>query len=357
MKVVITAGGTGGHIYPAISMINKIKEMDKNAEFLYIGTTDRMEKDIIPSLGIEYIGIKIKGFSKNLFHLASFGYLMLSGISKCKKILKQFKPDVIIAFGGYVTVPVIYAANSLGIKSILHEQNSVPGKANMMLSKYASRICVSLPSSEKYFEGKNVLFTGNPRAEEAVKEKKGDKLKYGLSNSKKLVLITTGSLGAETVNKVIKDMIPSFKNKQYEVLLVTGKNSFDEMKKVSHASNVKIVPYLDDMLSVMKNTDLIISRAGATTISEITALGIPSILIPSPYVANNHQYLNAKDLSDLNASALMEEKVLTADLLLKEIDSILNDKEKYKNLAENAKKFGMPKSATMIYNEMKKILK
>jgi len=357
MKVVITAGGTGGHIYPAIAMINKIKEMDKNAQFLYIGTTNRMEKDIIPSLGIDYNGIKIKGLSNNPFKLASFSYLMLSGTFKCKKILKEFKPDIVLAFGGYVTVPVVYAASKLKIKTVLHEQNSIPGKANTFLSKYTSAICVSMPSSAKYFNHKNIVFTGNPRAEEAVHAKKGNKLKYGLSVDKKLVMITTGSLGAETINKIIVDMIPEFKNKNYEVLLVAGKNSYEEIKKVTHSANVKIVPYLDDMLNMLKVTDLIVSRAGASAISEITTLGIPSILIPSPYVVNNHQYLNAKELSDGKASILLEEKEINSESLLKAIDNLINDPVQYKMLSDGAKTFGTPESATKIYNEIKKLFK
>ena len=357
MKYLITAGGTGGHIYPAVAMINKIKEMDSKAEFLYIGTTDRMEKDIIPNLGIDYNGIKIKGLSKNPFKLTSFSYYMLSGISKCKKIIKKFKPDIVLAFGGYVTVPVVIAAKKQDIKVLLHEQNSIPGKANILLSKYSDVICASMPSTLNHFKDKNIVFTGNPRAEEATIAKKGNKLKYGLTNSKKLVIITTGSLGAKTVNDCLINSIDKFKDKNYEVLIVAGKNNYEDMKKVSHSLNVKIVPYLDDMLNMLRVTDLVVTRSGASIISEIMTLNIPSILIPSPYVANNHQYLNAKDLSDKDAAVLLEEKDLTSDSLIKEIDLLLNDKEKYKSLLENTKLFATPDSATKIYNELQKILK
>lgn len=357
MKVVISAGGTGGHIYPAIAIINKLKEKDKNLEILYIGTTDRMEKDIIPNLGIEYVGIKIRGLSKNPIKAIDALFCTLNGVRKCMHILKEFKPDVVIGVGGYVTVPVIYSAKKLGIKTILHEQNSIPGKANRFLSKYADTVCVSMESSAKYFTNCNVSYTGNPRSEEAVHAKSADKMKYGLSKNKKLVVITTGSLGASSVNDSIVSAMPLLGDKPYEVLLVTGKSDYDRIRKISHASNIKIVPYVDEMLSLLHVTDLIVSRAGASTISEVTALGIPSILIPSPYVANNHQYLNAKDLEDNKATVLLEEHDLTSEKLVDAIDSILNDKKKYKEISSNAKKLGVANSATRIYNEIEKLLK
>ncbi len=356
MNVLISAGGTGGHIYPAISIINKIKEKEPDSKFLYIGTLDRMEKDIIPNLGIDYIGIKITGVSKNPLKLMKFIYYNIKEEKHLEKIIKKFKPDIAIGVGGYVTVPVILSAKKLGVKTMLHEQNSVPGKANRLLSKYADTVCTSMKSSNKYFKHSNIVYTGNPRAEEALKCGRANKKDYGLSLTKKLVLITTGSLGASTVNDKIKECIPCFSKKNYEVLLVTGKNSYEEMKKYS-TKNVKIVPYLEKMDEVLKVTDLIISRAGATIISEITTVGVPSILIPSPYVANNHQEINALDLESNNASIVIREKDLTKDLLINSIDKVLNDENEYKKLASNSKKLGTPHSATKIYEEIKKLLK
>ena len=194
MKYIISAGGTGGHIYPAISIINKIKEEDKSAKILYIGTTDRMEKDIVPNLEIEYVGIKMNGLAKNVKKILTFFINTFTGVKKCKNIMKKFRPDVVIGVGGYVTVPVVLAAHSQKVKVILHEQNSIPGKANKLLSKYADTVCISMESSRKYFEHDNIVLTGNPRGEEILKNQKGDKKDYDLSVSKKLVLITMGSL-------------------------------------------------------------------------------------------------------------------------------------------------------------------
>lgn len=356
MRVIISAGGTGGHIYPAISIINKIKEKNPDAKFLYIGTTDRMEKDVIPNLGIDYEGIKIKGLSKNPVILFKSLTYTFSAIGKCKKIIKNFKPDIVIGVGGYVTFPVIYSAKKLGIKTILHEQNSIPGKSNRMLSKYADTICVSMESSIKYFKHNNVVYTGNPRGEEVLLGKKINKEELGLSKEKKLVLITTGSLGSESVNQKLIDLLPKFENKNYEVLFVTGKSSYEQYRKYNYYKNVKIVEYLDNMKDVLKTVDLIISRAGATTIAEITSLGIPSILIPSPYVANNHQEINALDMANHGACVLIKEKDLTSEVLESNIDMLLNDVDVYNKMKDDSKMLGVVDSASRIYNEIEKLV-
>lgn len=356
MRYIVSAGGTGGHIYPALSIINKIKEEDKKAKILYIGTTDRMEKDIVPNMQIDYEGIKMNGLSKNPKKLFSFVKNTILGTKKCKKIMKKFKPDIVIGVGGYITVPVVLAAHSLKVKIILHEQNSIPGKSNLILSKYANAICISMESSRKYFKHDNIVLTGNPRGEEILKFKKGNKKDYDLSLSKKLVLITMGSLGASTINKKIIELLNEFKNKSYEVLLVTGNSNYDEISKIKLPKNVKITPYVEKMGEVLKYTDLIITRAGATIISEITSLGIPSILIPSPYVANNHQEINAEDLEKIGASIVIKENEFDSSYLLESIDKILSEKETYKNMVDSAKKLGITDSNTRIYNEIERVL-
>ena len=194
MRVIISAGGTGGHIYPAISIINKIKEYDKNAEILYIGTTDRMEHEIIPNLNIPYFGIEITGISKSIRKSFKSLKLLLKSLKIVKKEIIKFKPDIVIGVGGYVTFPVIYEANKLGIKTIIHEQNSISGKTNNLLKKYADKVMVSLPGSVKYYPKDKVVLTGNPRSSEAYKAVPIDKKELGLTDSKKLVLIVMGSL-------------------------------------------------------------------------------------------------------------------------------------------------------------------
>lgn len=347
MKIVISAGGTGGHIYPAVSIINKIKEYDKNVEVLYIGTTDRMEHEIIPKMNIPYFGIEIKGLSKNIKKSIHSINLLLKSIKIVKNKLKEFNPDIVIGVGGYVTFPVIYCAKKLGIKTMIHEQNSIPGKSNRQLIKYTDKICVSLPGSIKYFPKEKTIFTGNPRSSEIVKVKKVSKKELGFVENKKLVLIVMGSLGSKTINDELKKIIIDFSNKDYQVLLVTGQNYYDEFKEFK-IDNVKIVPFLENMLNVLKSCDLIITRAGASTIAEITAIGLPSILVPSPYVANNHQFYNAMELVNANASLLLEEKDFNKDNLLKLIDKVFENDTLYKNMHLNSLKLGKTTSSDEI---------
>ena len=358
MRVVISAGGTGGHIYPALAIINKMKEKEKKCDILYIGTTDRMEKDIVPKLGIKYVGIEMEGINrKKLLSNISVFIKYKKAINKAKKVIKEFKPDVLIGVGGYITAPVLIAAHKLKIKTIIHEQNSVPGVSNKLISKYADKICVSLPNTVSYFNKEKTVYTGNPRSEEIINIKPALKKDFGLDEDKKLVLIVMGSLGSTTMTKKIKELVPHFKDKDYQVLIVTGKSYYGEFKKINLSKNVKIVPFLENMINLLKKTDLIISRAGASTIAEITAIGLPSILVPSPYVTNNHQYLNAKELEDYKASKLVSEKDFCPEVIVSLVDDILNNKTLYNEMKKNSLKLGVPSSATKFYDEVKKVIK
>lgn len=357
MRAVISAGGTGGHIYPALAIINKIKEIEPKSEFLYIGTHNRMEKDIVPKQGIPFKSIEIYGFNRrNLLKNFKTIKCLIKAKKECKKIISEFNPDIVIGVGGYVTVPVINAAHSLNIKTFIHEQNSVAGKANLSLAKKADLIGVSFKSSLDEFPKNKTIFTGNPCSEDAPKKKERNKSEFGLSNNKKLVLIVMGSLGASSINEFFINTINLFEGKNYSVLYVSGKGNYDEVSKLDLPKNVKIVPYIENMTGIMKNTDLIVTRAGATTLSELIALNIPSILIPSPYVPNNHQYKNALDLVTNNACVLLEEKKLKGDILVKTIDKVLNDEKKINEMKKNLDKLKIENSATIIYNSIKKLI-
>ena len=226
----------------------------------------------------------------------------------------------------------------------------------MFLSKYVSKIGVSLKSSIKYFPEYKCVFTGNPCSEDAINKPAQKKEEFGLNSNKKLALFVMGSLGSTKINDILIKAMNLFKNKNYEILFVTGKNSYEEIKKIKFSSNVKVVPYIENMTRIMKNTDIIRSRAGASTLSEIIALKIPSILIPSPYVPDNHQDKNALDLSSNNAAILIEEKDLNGNILVKTIDEILNDEEKIKDMKKNLEKLYVPKSATKIYETIRNII-
>lgn len=304
MRAIITAGGTGGHIYPALAIYEKIMEKDPNSKILYIGTTDRMEKDIVPKKNIDYIGLNIRGFDrKKIIRNFKTMFLLISSVLKAKKIIKEFKPDIVIGVGGYVTAPVIYSAKKLKIKTVIHEQNSVFGLTNKMLLKYSNIVFTSFPNTidnAGRFKEK-IFFSGNPCSESAILKQKIEKKSIGFDDNKKLVVIVMGSLGSMVVNNMMKKILPEFKGKDYEVLFITGNSYYDQYKDYE-IKNVRIVPFLDNFVSVIKSADLLISRAGATTLSEIVALSMPSILVPSPYVTENHQYKNAMDLVSKDAS-------------------------------------------------------
>lgn len=360
MNLIITAGGTGGHIYPALSIIDKFKEKEKNLNVLYIGTHNRMEKDIIPSLGIKYESLEIYGFSKTEI-LRDFKnlYLIKKAKDKCIKIMKEFKPDIVIGVGGYVTYPVISAAKSLGIKTFIHEQNSVPGKSNIFLSKKVDLVGVSFDNSKSYFKNaKKVVYTGNPCGERALNSPKIAKTSLGFKKTKKLVTIVAGSLGSSTFNSIMKEYLISIEKEDYQVLYITGKNYYDAfVKDVKFPKNVIVKPYVENLTGIMKDTDLFISRAGAGAITESLALEIPTIFVPSPYVANNHQYFNALEIKKKKAALLIEEKDLNAIKLKKEINYLFTNREKYSNLKEHIKKMNITKSADIIYKEIKDLIK
>lgn len=358
MKIVITAGGTGGHIYPALAIINKIKELEPNSEFLYIGTHNRMEKDIVPKHNIDYVGLEIYGLSKkNMLRNIKNIYLIKKAYDKCEKIMKEFKPDVVIGVGGYVTFPVILAAHNLKIKTFIHEQNSIPGKSNRVLERFVDAIGVSFLDSKKYFKNEDkVFYTGNPCSENAINIKTIKKSNYGIKEYKKLVLIVSGSLGSNVINDKMKEFLNSIDDKKYEVLYITGKSYYEEFNKNKFSDNIHIVPYIENMSGLLKSVDVIISRAGASSLSEIIALKVPSIIIPSPYVANNHQLFNALSLKNNNACIMIEEKDLNKDILISSIDKCL-DEEFSKKLKNNMEKLSVKDSSTRIYNILKDLIK
>ncbi len=349
MKVIVTAGGTGGHIYPALGLIEEIMK-DKNNEVLYIGTKDRMESKIVPEKGIKYVGIEMYGLTKNIFKDIKDIYCIASSYKKCKKIMKEFKPDYVIGFGGYVTFPVLLAAHKLGIRTGLHEQNKLPGKTNKYLSKITDTTFASFTDDDRVFKNK-VILSGNPCAQKAIEAKPHDKTKLGFSKNKKLIVIVMGSLGSEIVNNRIKDYLMNYDRTDSEVLFITGNANYNMFKDVKVPASVKVVPYYNDLSGLLKVSDLVISRAGASTISELLALDKPSILIPSPYVANNHQYYNALDLKEKGLCYMLEQKDLNEENLKKAVEYCFKNQDVMIDLLKKQKK---PSASTIIVEEMKK---
>lgn len=361
MKVVVSGGGTGGHIYPALALIREIQKKTSEAEFLYIGTERGLESKIVPRENIPFQSIHITGFKRKLsFENIKTILRFLQGVKQSKKMLKEFQADVVIGTGGYVCGPVVYAASKLGIPTIIHEQNSVPGLTNKFLSRYVDRIAVCFNEAKKYFPEEKVVLTGNPRASEVLNQDgiKG-RLSAGLNVTDPVVLIVGGSRGARPINDAVLQSLADLGKRPYQVLYVTGEVHYEKVKKEVELSgnpkNVIIKPFIHNMPQVLAGTDLAVARAGATTLAELTSLGIPSILIPSPYVTNNHQEKNARALSENGAAELLLEKDLTKETLLEAIDRILLNEVKLREMKQAAKRLGIPDAAERLFNLMEEL--
>lgn len=356
MRIILSAGGTGGHIYPALSVLEELKK-DKNNKYLYIGTKNRMENDLVPSLGIPYEGLEIYGLSKtDMIRNVKNVLCIKNAYKRCLQVMDEFKPDAVIAFGGYVTLPVCMAAKKKGVKVFLHEQNMLPGKTNIYLSKKADAVFVSFKEGTRKLKCKNIIYTGNPVAQRAYETKKANKETLELTKDKKLIIIVMGSLGSTSVNEKIVGFLRNFERKDTEIVFITGNKSYQDIKNnLIVPKSTKIIPFYDNLPSLMKSADLIISRAGASTIAEIMATKVPSILVPSPYVANNHQYYNALDLVNKKISILIEEKDLNEKTLTNAIDEIFEENT-LKEIKSNLKQIKDISSSTLIVRNVKEII-
>lgn len=361
MRIVISGGGTGGHIYPALAFIKEVKRLHPDVEFLYIGTENGLEKKIVERENIPFKSIEISGFKRKLsFDNVKTVMRFLKGVQKSKSYLKEFKPDAVIGTGGYVCGPVVYAASKLKIPTIIHEQNSLPGITNKFLARYVNKVAICFEEAKEHFPSEKVVFTGNPRASEVVSIKEGKSLQeFGLDEKKKTVLIFGGSRGAAPINRAVIDMQDELKAKNYQLLYITGEVHYEkvlnELKEKGEAPNMITKPFLHQMPEYLKSIDVIVARAGATTIAEVTALGIPTIFIPSPYVTANHQEINARSLEKHDAAIVLRESELSGDRLLHAIDEIAGNDEKLHQMSRLTKELGVPDAATRLYNVLKEI--
>lgn len=363
LKIIVSGGGTGGHIYPALALIKEIKKLEPKAEFLYIGTQKGLESQLVTREEIPFKTIHITGFKRKI-SMENVKTIMrfFKGVSLSKKLIREFKPDIVIGTGGYVCGPVVYAAAKLKIPTIIHEQNSVPGLTNKFLSKYVNKVAISFEESRPFFPQNKVAYTGNPRATEAALIKEKDRLtEMGLNKDKKTVLIVGGSRGAKPINDAFLEVLNEAGTRSYQFLYVTGDVHYEKVikavNKQGSPSNIYITPFIHNMPEVLKNVHLIVARSGATTLAEITAIGLPSILIPSPYVTNNHQEKNARALSENGAAILKLEKEMSGTVLLKEVDQLMLHEDEWQNMHKAALKLGKPEAAKEIYDLMKLLVK
>ncbi len=348
-RFLFAGGGTGGHLFPAVAVAEKIKSLIPEAEILFVGTKSKIEGRVVPQLGYKFKSIWIKGFSRKInFENILFPLKVLVSIIQSIFINMKFKPNVAIGSGGYVSGPAIFGSSVFGAKIILIEQNSYPGVTTRLLEKYADEIHISFEDSKKYFRNsEKLLLTGNPVRSSINLINKIEALgKFNLSQEFKTLLVLGGSLGAHSINEAVAKMIKKFEEKKIQVIWQTGSNYIEKYKNLN-SNFTKVFPFIDDMNSAYSACNILLARAGATTIAEVLNLGIPSILVPSPNVAENHQYINAKSLSERNATILIEDKNLNNELSEK-IFSIIFDSKKLDELKKNAIALAKPDAAEVI---------
>ncbi|KRQ86585.1 UDP-N-acetylglucosamine--N-acetylmuramyl-(pentapeptide) pyrophosphoryl-undecaprenol N-acetylglucosamine transferase [Caloramator mitchellensis] len=358
MRIIISGGGTGGHIYPGIAIAKKIQEYNPEAKIIFVGSENGLEKKLVPHEGFEIRFISVEGLNKKI-SLKTFSALknVFKGFVQSIDIVKDFKPDIVIGTGGYVCGPIVLAASLRGIPTIIHEQNAFPGMTNKLLAHFVNKIAITFKETEKYFPKNKVVFTGNPIRESIIiKKEKADKSYWGLSVDKPMLLVVGGSRGATRINDTIVEIIPKLIQNDIQLLFVTGEKEYDKIikriEKMDIQSDRRIVikPYLFNIDMALNSADLIISRAGATIISEITALGIPSILIPSPNVANNHQEYNALALEQNGAAIVIKESQLETNVFADQVINLILNKEKLSKMSSNAKKLAVLDATDKIYD-------
>ncbi len=371
MKVIIAAAGTAGHINPGLAIANKIKQEEKDSKIIFIGTTRGLENDLVPRAGYELKTIDAYGFSKKI-SIENFKkiYKTYKGFGQAKKIMQEFKPDIVIGTGGYICGATITAAHQMNIPTMIHESNSFPGIAVKMLAKKTSTILVSFEDAiPRIKKAKRIVYTGTPvkikKVEYGINEKNKILKEMGLQEIKPIVLISGGSQGAQKINEAILEIIKNKQNKNYQMIWATGPKQFDIMKEnlensninINNIDGVKVMPYIYNMEETMNIADVMIGRAGAMTVTEISNLGKPSILVPLPNVSHNHQYYNAKVLEKVGAAKIILNEELTGEKLNKAIEEIVLEPSKMKKMGENALKVSTKDVEEKIYQEIKKILK
>ncbi|MBD8961070.1 MAG: undecaprenyldiphospho-muramoylpentapeptide beta-N-acetylglucosaminyltransferase [Ruminococcaceae bacterium] len=369
-KILFATGGTGGHINPALAVAGYIRENYPKAEILFVGTADRMEAQLVPAAGYDFKTIEIQGFSRELNfeglkHNIKTVNLLFKSEGQAKKIIEDFKPDVVIGFGGYVSGPVLSVAARMGIPTAVHEQNAFPGVTNKNLAKKVDVVMLTAPEAEKLLKPKNpCVVTGLPIRGEIISANKEFARAEMKLDSRPLILSMGGSLGARAINEAVKYLIlHRFEKKDCYYLHATGKagaSMIDDIgKDVDLNANPQIMlrEYINDMDRCLAAADLVVCRAGASSLSEIQALGKPSILVPYPYAAENHQYYNAKTMSDRDAAILIEEKDFTGERLLSEVEKLFSKPERLKKMGENARAMAILDASQRITECVCKIVK
>lgn len=360
---MLSGGGTGGHIYPAVSIANELKLRYPESKFLFVGSKDRMEMEKVPQAGYEIEGLWISGIQRKLtLDNLSFPFKLISSLVKSWKLIRGFKPDVVIGTGGFASGPLLYVASMKGIPTLIQEQNSYPGITNKLLSKSVNKICTAFEGLERFFPKEKIVLTGNPIRQDLTKNNisKQEAVKhFGLNADKKTILVLGGSLGARAINVQVAKILDWVKENDYQLIWQTGKLYIDDYKHLQDEMNydgIKIQAFLNEMDMAYASADVIITRSGAGTISELCVVGKPVIFVPSPNVAEDHQTFNAKALSSKDAALLIPEKDMEKELI-PSLEKILKDDELIESLSRNIKKLALPNASKDIVDQIELLLK
>jgi len=358
VNILLSGGGTGGHIYPAIAIANELKHRNPNAKFLFVGANDRMEMEKVPMAGYKIKGLNISGFQRSLtIKNLTFPFKLIQSLHKAKNIIKKFKPNIVIGTGGFASGPTLYMANKKNIPSVIQEQNSYPGITNKLLSKKVQKICVAYDNLESYFPKEKIIKTGNPVRQDLleISNKRGEAINYyNLDKNKKTVVILGGSLGSRVINQTIEKNLEAIINSNVQVIWQTGKLYFDDYKKYDTKESVQVLAFVQRMDLLYAAADFIVSRAGAGSISELCIVGKPVIFIPSPNVAEDHQTKNALSITKEDAALMVKENDL--DNFMKILEGLIKNEAKQILLKKNIKKMALPNATIQIVDEIEKII-
>lgn len=359
LKFILSGGGTGGHIYPAIAIANELKRRYPDAEILFVGAKDKMEMQKVPQAGYPIKGLWIAGIQRKLtLQNALFPFKLLSSLWESRKILKSFKPDVVIGTGGFASGPLLNVANSLNIPTLIQEQNSYPGITNKLLSKKAAKICVAYENLERFFPKEKMILTGNPVRQDLidVSSKREEAIAFfKLDPKKKTLLILGGSLGARRINQLIEKELQGILSQKVQIIWQCGKLYLEDYSKYN-SSLVQVVAFIERMDLVYAAADVVISRAGASSVSELCIVGKPVIFIPSPNVAEDHQTKNAQAIVDKKGAIMIKESELEDEFSIV-LEALLKDEGKQQLLGDNIKKLALPQATVQIVDAIEKLLK
>ncbi len=357
-RFIISGGGTGGHIYPAVAIANELKSRFPEAEFLFVGAKDKMEMQKVPQAGYAIKGLWISGIQRKLtLDNAMFPFKLVSSMWNSFRIIKSFKPDVVIGTGGFASGAVLKVASMLGIPTVIQEQNSYPGITNKLLAKKANKICVAYENLERFFPKDKMILTGNPVRQDLINEaSKSEAIAYfKLDANKKTLLVLGGSLGARRINQLIEKELDFLLSQNIQIIWQCGKLYLNDYSKYNEKENVQVVAFIDRMDLVYAAADVVISRSGASSVSELCIVGKPTIFIPSPNVAEDHQTKNAKAISDKNGAILIRESELETQFETVFSD-LISSESKQAELSQNIKKLAKPNATKDIVEEIMKLV-